>query len=60
MEGTKARTHWSHGWTRSAYHSGKSVDLKTQAFIDMRRWKRPDQPLPSTSITYLYCERKRV
>ena len=50
-------TYCSQGWMRSPYHSGKRVDLRTHAFIDMRRWKRPDQPLPSTSITYLYCRR---
>mgnify|MGYP001600899137 FL=1 len=48
-------THCTQGCIRSLYHSGKRVDLRTVAFIDMRRWKRPLQPFPSTSMTYLYC-----
>lgn len=48
-------THWTHSWMRSWYHSGKAVDLRTTERVDIKRWKRPDQPLPSTSIRYLYC-----
>lgn len=38
----------------SEYHSGKMVDLSTSELVLIRRWKRPDQPFPSTSSMYLY------
>lgn len=53
------RAYCTQGCTRSPYHSGKRVDLKTQAFIDMRRWKRPDHPLPSTSASEITVSRDR-
>ena len=30
-----------------------TVDFNTTLLVDMSLWKRPDQPLPSTSIRYL-------
>lgn len=58
--GTTRTTHWTQGCIRSLYHSGNRVDLSTVAFIDMRRWKRPLQPFPSTSMTYLYCVEEKL
>lgn len=38
------KAYWTQGCIRSLYHSGNRVDLRTVAFIDMRRWNRPLQP----------------